>query len=250
MHLLGTSRAITAVAALLFSIGFVALEGSAHAATYQCGARGNYFDGFIHNNAYPDRFEGASTFLVTRVGGLCGTDRGQISNFTNAWSMIAGSQSHGVCEWAQSGFERGYISGGGTNIRHFAQASSCSTGLQTWYSGYVAAGVKHAYRSLWSNACSCINISVDDSTKVSTNFNPFAIWGYPFQPQFLGETSYLQNDMPGTPTLHTPFTALGAQRVSDDVLALMPCTMSGINDNTSSWAKDPSGCTVFDIWTK
>lgn len=237
-------RALAVCCGLALGDSLLALASSSSAAAATCGAHSNYFDGFTHNNASGYRFEGASTYLVVRASLLCSTDTNHVSNFSNSWSMIAGGGSG--CEWAQSGFESGY----GQPSKHFAQiAGSCSK-LTTVYGSAIYSGEKHAYRSLYSASCRCIKSTVDASTFIVSNFNPYVAWTYPFQPQFEGETAYLASNMPGGPSLQTAFSALGAQRFVDDVLVSMPCTLIGNNSNPAAWGRSASSCTAFNIWSK
>ena len=225
----------------------------AHAAGYDCGAypAHTWHDGFIHNvNDTRYSFEGVSSFIITRFGALCGTDHDQISNFTNAYAMIAGSQVNTGCQWAQAGFERGYVAAGGINIRNFAQTAAGCTNVRTGYGGYIAANVRHTYQALYHTACNCTQTYIDGGLWVSTNFSPYNAWDFPFDPQFTGETRYQVTDMPGLYTSQTALTALGAQNVDNDALVAMPCTMLGINDNPDRWGRGAAACDSISIYTK
>jgi hypothetical protein len=233
-------------------------EAAASAAQSNCGVRTSYFDGYVWDNRWAPRFEGADATLTLRTGGLCGTDQNQISNFTNAWSMIAGDPSGSACGWAQSGFERGYVVGGGNNIRHFGQISNdtCSI-LDTRYSSsYITPGTTHDYYSGYVPQCACAISYVDGVPYRTSSFDPYGTWTYPFQPQFNGETSYLQNDMPGSSTSHTQFRSLMAENASTDIYVQMPCGMIYGNSQIDygyspvTWQQSSSNCQSFDIWTQ
>lgn len=238
-----TVRALAAAFAVAVCSPALLLPLAPSAAAATCGTRSNYFDGFTHNNASGQRFEGSSTYLVVRASSLCSTDTNYISNFSNSWSMIAGGSG---CQWAQSGFETGY----GQPIKHFAQIAGSCSNIVTVYGAAIHSGEKHAYRSLYNATCRCVKSTVDTTTFIVSNFDPYGTWTYPFQPQFEGETAYLASDMPGVPTSQTAFSAIGAQRVSDDVLISMPCTMVSNNSNPAAWALSASSCTAFNIWSK
>jgi len=240
-------RSTVVVAAAATLLLTAAPVSSANAAGSSCvPPASNFFDGFYDSPSDPTAWEGASAYLLTEAPAMCGSDT-KPSNFSTAWSMIAGSNTF---EWAQSGMMRIYLSTGELYVRHFAQAISEHTAAQTWFYGNVPTGVRHAYRSLYSSSCFCVQMQVDGVVKLATSFNPFGDWLAPFVPEFFGEVPYqASSDMPGIPTAHELFTGLGAQRYSDDVLVSMPCYLLGQNDNPSNWGRSASTCVNFDIWT-
>lgn len=209
------------------------------------GGPTSYFDGFYHDIDSGYAFEGASAYIVVRPSALCSGDTDGGTNFSNAWSMIAGSSTTQSLEYAQSGFE----TRAGHATMHFAQYASPAGGVTTKYVSTLL-NERHAYRSLWSPTCHCVRMTVDSTLFLQTPFNPYGIWQSPFVPQFFGEASYFTNPMPGTASSPTAFSALGAQRVSDDVLVSMPCTMLADNDNPTAWGRSASSCMAFNIWTK
>lgn len=221
---------------------------SAEAALPTCGSLGNFFDGFYHDNVNnAQRFEGASAYIVVRNASLCGTDNRE-SNFTTAWSMIEGAQTNSPCEWAQSGFERNAADG--VNLSYFAQITRDCFRMQTLYSLPLptsVAGTRHIFRSTVQPDSSYIASVVDSTTYLISDFNVFATWSYPYEPQFLGEASYVENDIPGNRNNPTQFTGLGAQNFSDDRLVPMPCTMLSLNENPSRWFQTPLSCDAFNV---
>jgi hypothetical protein len=48
---------------------------------------------------------------------------------------------------------------------------------------------------------------------------------------------------------HTRWTAMGAQRYSDDALESIPCVLSA-KATTPLWGRTALSCASFDIWTK
>jgi hypothetical protein len=224
-----------------------------------CGTRSNYFDGYYFNTTtHTDTFEGASSYIVNRYGAVCNTDKSAPSpggqtigtNFTTAWSMIAAYDGNA---WAQAGFIRGY------NSPQYEWAEFTNAGLTNVYNRFPASpslpdGVKHAYRELWTASCACIIMSIDGVELTQTNYDPYGNWnggpnGDQFSPQFFGEVTYTQNDIPGVPTSKTAFSALGAQQFSNDSLGSMPCELNSENQNSARWAISASSCTAFNIWT-
>jgi hypothetical protein len=226
---------------------------------FTCGVRSNYFDGYYHDpSAHADRLEGASAFIVNRFGSVCDTDHSAPNpggrtigtNFSTAWTMIAAYDGLG---WAQTGFIRGYLS----PQYEWAEFYNPDTGVV--YNRFpsnpsLPDGATHADRELWNGSCACIQMTIDGALVTQTNFNPFAVWyagpnGNQFSPQFSGETTYKESDIPGVSSSKTRIYALGAQRYDDDVLASMPCTLSYINSNTARWTHSAASCTDFSIWT-
>jgi hypothetical protein len=224
-----------------------------------CGTFGDSFDGYLFNPAaHANTLEGASAYIMNRFGAVCNTDRTAPNppartlgtNRTLAWVMIAAYDGNG---WAQVGFIRGFNS----PQYEFAQFYNPTNGfVATRFpsSPTLADGVKHAYRALWNANCACIIMSIDGVEVTQTNFNPFDDWnsgpnGDQFRPEFSGEVSYKENDMPGTPSAPTEFSALGAQQEANDSLGPMPCALTAVNNNPARWAYKASSCTAFNIWT-
>jgi hypothetical protein len=113
-------------------------------------------------------------------------------------------------------------------------------------------GVRHTFRELYRQSCGCIQLYIDNTLWSYTHFNPFAAWQYPFSPVFKGEVGWLANDMPGSATMKTRFSALGAQDYFGDGLRAMPCTMTGENEYPTRWARETTAgvCDAFNIYTK
>lgn len=254
-------RVIIALALVVAATIATVSHGSAAYAARACDTFANRFAGYYHNpdSAPSYYFEGASSYIVPRLGNLCsGKTKG---NFTNAWAMI-GSRVYG--SYGQVGYiiSADHEPSGGqpptpVGLRWFSQFSaSGGNNLSTWYSAnaqYDQVGVRHAFRVLYDVNCSCLKATIDTTKVAQSNFNPYASssgWGSgPWIPQFAGEVGFLNSDITGSTSAHTNFTSLGAQRVADDVLQAMPCTMLRKNDNTARWKVQSSGCDAFDIWT-
>lgn len=231
----------------------LAFVGVADAAGQCSGLQGNYLDGFQHDNdLYPGYdFEGASGYIVVQNGGLCfGGTPDDIGNFSNAWVMIAAGNANNS-GWAQSGFELNGLGG----LKWFSQWSPDGYHAETRYSYSQVLnqiGVRHTFRELYQQSCGCIQLYIDSTLWSYTHFNPFGTWSYPFAPVFKGEVGWPLNDMPGTATMKTGFSALGAQEFYGDNLVRMPCTMRGENNYPTRWAREVTAgvCDAFNIYTK
>jgi hypothetical protein len=250
-------RALAASLILMLTTSLaVFAEASSASASGICSSSGKFNDGYFYNpNAFPGYdFEGASGYIVVRDGNLCVPNSGP-QNFTNAWVMIASDPSgNSGSGWSQVGFERT----AGYNLRWFAQHAGRVGNyfdITTRYSTFSVnnqVGVRHTFRVLWNYSCYCIRATIDTTNWLDSKFNPFVdtTWTRPFSPQFAGEAGYRESDMPGLSSARTAFSALGAQRYSDDVLAPLPCIMSGANDNPARWGRLASSCEAFTIWTQ
>lgn len=216
-----------------------------------CGTKGNYFDGFGGYN--PNwRYEGVSGYIVVQDTFIC-TGATGISNFANAWIMIQGSRDY---EWAQVGFERT----SGYSLRWFSQFSDGENAFDTRYSTFSIIserGVRHKFRVVWSLSCgtvggACFRAYIDDNNWDSSVFNPYYMneWGpLPWIPQYTAEMGHRESDVPGNGSNRTDFTGIGAQRVSDNQLELLPCGLTGRNDNSGRWDRDVVTCQAFSVWT-
>jgi hypothetical protein len=214
----------------------------------------NYFDGFYQADGRTNAYEGVSSYIYVQQTYLCSGSTVEAFNFSNAWVMIAGDYAGDNDAYGQVGFELTY----GKPMRWFSQFHDGYGRYTTRYSSFSIAneyGNRHIFRVLWSGTCSCLRAIIDTTEWATSPFNPFrsaeADFGpQPWSPQFLGETGFLQSNMPGSPSRHTRYAGMGAQRFSDDQLESMPCILSGTNDNPGAWGLDALGCTSFDIWTK
>ena len=248
------------VCVLLATAGFTASSSPTNAAsTCSPSGGGNYFDGFWHNNAVWPQYswEGASAYPGECSGGY--------RPFTNAWVMIApNSAQSGQPGWAQAGYVRDHLPDGTVagkdQFKTFAEfandvngdgvidtASTLEWKRLHWFD--AIAGTRPAYRVLWNPSTGRLDASYNGTVYASSQFNPYiSAWQQPFSPQFMGETKYMTGNMPGTPGAPASFTALGAQRASDDALVSMSCSMYRTNENTTLWGLQASSCTAFGIW--
>jgi hypothetical protein len=244
---------------LLASVG-VALVAPTPAYAQACAPSDErtYFDGFYHKpEIYPQyNWKGASSYITVRWPLTC-TDGWR--PFTNAFVMIAPKENGLVNGWGQVGYLRYQNASGVTRFEGFAQFASDANRngvfegdeLATHYLMTMATGDRPAFRVLWSSGCACLEASVNGVVYARSPFNPFtAGWRQPFVPQFLGETEYRSGNMPGTASVPTAFSALGAQRHSDGALVPMSCSMHVANDNPTLWGIRAHGCQAFDIWQR
>jgi hypothetical protein len=227
------------------------LPSQAQAEIYQCGTNSNYFDGFLQQYG-TGSYEGAYALLVNQFGAVCDTDKSAPnpgsndigSNFTTAWTMIASGNRAG---WVQSGFIRGYNSpqyvfsqvyGGGTDLYNRFPANPS-----------LSNGEENGYGQRYVPSCGCEYSKFNNTVITQSNFNPYANWAFPFSPQYSGEATYTQNDIPGVPSAQTAFSSMQVQRSSDDVFQSVPCGLLASKIDSSRWARHASSCTAFNIWT-
>jgi len=252
------ARLLAALLLVLAAAHLTLSAPPASAAGTCSGQPSNYFDGFFQNGKPTYQYEGASSYIVVRDAANC-TGDATVGNFTNSWVMIASNvTSADYNGWGQVGFER-TANSPTRSLRWFSQFYDGYYTLETRYSTFSVnnqLGVRHAFRVLWNESCRCLRATIDNTLWAESSFNPFAYpsesnWGpQPWSPQFLAETGYLQSDVPGRATTRTRWSGLGAQRVSDDRLVLMPCILSGANDNPTRWGRQAQSCTAFEVWTR
>ncbi|MBB5870087.1 hypothetical protein F4553_003466 [Allocatelliglobosispora scoriae] len=255
-----------AVSVLMATIGLAVSPSPAQAAATTCSPSGggNYFDGFYHNNAtWPQHnWEGASAYIKVAYPGTCS---GGFRPWSNAWVMIApNTRQPGDPGYGQVGYVRDVRDPGAIEqFRIFAEFANdldgdgvvdTSAGSLEWKRDYwqdAVSGTAPAFRVLWNPSTGNLDASYNGTVFSSSRFNPFhSAWQQPFSPQFMGETKYQTGNMPGVPAARASFTALGAQRVSDNALVSMSCSMTASNQNTALWGLQAFGCTAFDIWQK
>lgn len=232
-------------------IGFVSYAPSAQSAIYQCGpGPTNRFDGYIAPQA-PQAWqytEGASADIVVHFASVCTTDNSNY-NFTTAWTMI--SDVVGVSSYAQSGFMRFW---GDATMRHFVEyRRNANTAFVRTVCFTQACLLQdpsvYQYWIAYQPACGpCIQMFYNGTILNSTPFNPYTSWTQPFRPQFFGETTYLESDVPGSYAAPSEFRNLLVQRTSDDGWGAAWCYLTPRKD-TSRWGLNADSCTHFWIWT-
>jgi hypothetical protein len=245
------TRALVVCATILAS-AFVGAPAEAATAVRACqGIFQNRHLGYTHRtDLHPSyHYEGVSAYMTPRPSGVC-TGQGGFGNFSGASIMIAEINTGGNY-WAQVGYER---NGAYTGYRWFSQFMNNTGAPETWYSPNPQTsqlGIQHTFRVLWQPSCDCFRAYIDSTVVDQSSFNPFFTWPtfQPWSPQFFAETGWLESDVPGTPGSPLPFRSLGAQRVTDDVVENMPCTMTSFNDNPARWGQSSSNCQNFTVWT-
>jgi len=158
--------------------------------------------------------------------------------------MIA---SNGPEGWAQSGFTSFYHGTTLYFLRPYGQICRVDSDCRSDFGSSLVLGSRHTYTSLWYPGCTCMISRVDGIEYSRSWFNVFAQWTRPFEPEFMGETGFQGSDVPGSPSLHTNYTGLGAENYSNDTVVAMPCTMRG-QISFSNWHLLGLGCSNFDLW--
>jgi hypothetical protein len=222
------------------------------AEVFTCGATApdNYHDGYFQ--AYNTQsFEGARADLTTQYGAVCDTHT-TMGNFTNAYAMIASDL--GVNGYGQAGYIRWY----NHCTVYFAQQFDGGTDLQTNYgSSCLTDGNTHSYINRWNPDCHCLKSNVDSTTFLTSTWNPYDVWVFPFSPQFQGEARYLESDMPGNAANLTLYSSIQGQSSSDDSWQSYPCaSLTKANDGSATrsdgekwWDSQKTPCPNFVIYT-
>jgi hypothetical protein len=235
-------------------------EQSATAEVFSCGSTSatNYHVGKIQNPSdstyigHP--YEGVSADIVTRSGAVCDTDTSQF-NRTNSYAMIASANKGPLAfGYAQAGFVRWY-----NHAAVFFWEYQNGNGLfsQKFGTSTVSYGSAHTYKVAWTSSCSCYQLSIDGAVGLSSNWNPYdGSWWYPFSPQFEGEATYKESDVPGNSSVPTTFSNVKGQYVAGDAFESYACHLSNDNDVSATradgehwYVKSLSPCPNFNIFT-
>lgn len=253
MHFRSLVRIV--VSAALLSSSFLAFSPSAGAEVYTCGTHGNYHDGKYQ--AYgTHNYLGASAGIVLQYGAVCDTNQNSsnnsgVLNFTSAYVMIAsGAPNSG---WAQAGFTRSY-----NNVTYFfAQTSPDGTATNSQFStSGVSLGTRATFVGKDGLDCTCAKAMVNGNAYITTTWNPQNRWISPFSPQYEGEASYLESDMPGNASQQTNYSGLQYED-NTGTFNDYPCsTLSSENagsatraDNLHWYNQAGSTCPNFNIYT-
>lgn len=235
----------------LFLPAIVAISGpatKASAAIYQCGVYGSRWTGWTSRDA-PRRpstgIEGASADLWANYDtSVCSTDDSGGHNFTFSYDMVYDSTSK---YWSQAGNYFGY---GDPCV--FATTEQAVNGVSTRLYFYCTnSGEEDAYRNLLVGNPYRMAASINGETKQQTTYNPIGTWGYPFDIQFMGETKYLQSDVPGVSTNKQLFTSMGVQQYTTDDL-VSTCgnvILAHYGDIPGRYATDSVSCNYVRTWT-
>lgn len=242
------SRAAVVLGLILGSV--LVAPGSAEATS--CASH-TYWDGYY----YPDTLsnithwgEGDSGTIVTRLNYIC---PGSGDHQSSAWVMEQPSDASG---YAQAGYWRLP----GFTVDHlFAQWAAPGTSVDddTIFGPSAVDGSTHTYKVQYVASCTCEYMYIDGGFVARTYFNVIANWPRPWAMALLGEAHSTADDIPGTSTAKTNFTALKKQLYSDDSYANTYC--SGF-ETDADWSPDghyPDGvrsgigadCQSFSVWT-
>jgi hypothetical protein len=223
------------------------------AEVYTCGTfKNSYFDGYWNNGQGQGSTEGDYGVLQTRYGAVCDTNQNPGTNFTTAWVMIAPGQPNGG--YVQSGFFRGY----NQCTVFFAETRiSNSYGVSGKFgtSCIPTDGSSHGYAEQYGAGCGCEYAKIDGTVWMTTSWNPFVYWSYPFDPLFFGEATYLESDMPGNSATPTNFSSLQGQNGNNNNFYNYGCIFTPLNNGTATradgeaWYDTLTSCPSFKIYT-
>jgi hypothetical protein len=235
-----------------FSVSAASAQTQMPGEVYTCGSTNssNYHVGKFQALG-TGSYEGAYAYIATRYGAVCDTDT-SANNFQNPYAMIASGDGNG---YAQSGYTRWYNS----CTYFFAEQSKNGS---TFYDKFgttcvTTDGTTHKYTEEYFSSCSCVKSMVDGTPYMTSNWNPFNNWSYPFSPQFEGEAIYRESDMPGNSASPTSFTDLHYQN-TDNSWGAYGCGAlnvenlgSGDRADGEEWFNSGSGmtCPDFNIYT-
>lgn len=210
----------------------------------------SYFDGRYQwsdlKGPSPHYYEGASAHLTAQAVAFCPGDARWRYNFSYAWTMVANNNGQG---WIQSGF--GQWNAGFGCLVHWSEASLDGINYNDVFGSCVSPGEVHQYWQQytgqpcspgdWGSGTSHGNIYSNVDTIAFMSICPWGVWTTPFSIQYMGETKYLESDMPGNDTHLTNFSDMEAQRFSDNIWEATPCILDNANSNGNPYETVPPG---------
>lgn len=162
----------------------------------------------------PTAVEGVRGAISNPGGyGLCGSD-GSVGNFTTSWVMIV---DRDLRRYSQAGYM--YRANSAGCVRLWAQ-DDFGFGAHDYYTGgCVPLGATHTF---WEQMVK-VNINtyhlrsnVETTIIHESSSSPFDYWPQPFQIEVFNEVTYPGSDIAGRIDNKQNFSALEAQRFSDD----------------------------------
>jgi hypothetical protein len=226
----------------------------ASANTLTCGTFGDYYDGYVGTQGQ-GATEGSWGSIQTRLGTECSTNTNPDINRTSAWVMVkSGDSQQG---YVQSGFNHGY--GNCTTFFAAVRKNDNSSESDKFGGSCISTdGSTHSYTEQYGSGCGCEYAKIDGTVWMTTGFNPFSYWTYPFRPEFMGEAYYLQSDMPGDISNPTNYSALEGQNGSNNNFYNFSCNgfLNKVNEGAATrtqdgkaWYDRLTSCPSFQIFT-
>ena len=187
--------------------------------------------------------------MLLEFGNICGTDtvrvNGRSQNTSSAWDLINSGDYSG---FAQSGIVLQYGVGCWT---YFAEQISASTG-DNWVTGAcVTQGTTH---DVWQQTLIVggdyhIRSNVDSYAMLTSNFNPFLAWSFPFGVQIYGETHHDASDVPGYTPQPTDFSSIAVEDLYSNIYYDACGYVDFAWDTALRYSTTAPSCDHIKIWT-
>lgn len=244
------ARPLLSFLAAALYVASMLLPESALAAIGQCGVYGSRWAGWTtadYGGSQPTSgIEGSSAYIYTNYSSaICGTDTDSSLNFTMSYDMV---YDHSRKNYAQAGTFWGY---GLPCVYEFVEQAKNDVHTRKLIR-CTADGERHAYRNLMTGNPYRVVSYIDGVGEMVSNYDPFDTWQEPFDIQFMGETKYLQSDIPGIPNYKENFTAMGVQRFDNDnlVTACGYVILARFAGTPGRYATDDVSCSHVRTWTQ
>ncbi len=165
----------------------------------------NYFTGYdrVPPAGGYENWEGLSAKIPIRQGGLCGGD-GSSNNFYCSWVMLSSYDG-------RSYMQVGYLKDPGSGPAFSFVEINSETGFIQGPN--VVQGDTHQYWLQYDPAAKHEKFNVDNVNLGISHFDPEATWQQPEVPQWISETTYLQNSIPGSPSYPEMYGTILVQRL-------------------------------------
>jgi hypothetical protein len=192
-------------------------------------------------NLFGQSNTGVGATITTQVPALCiGSDP---SSDSSIWALVTG---HGANDgYAQSGYIRQV---GQSTVYYFAEYIKFDTDPKpTRVIGNAASGT-HDYEELYDYV-SAIHMYVDNSTLLTTNFDPTTVWAAPWDPEWQGETHDLGDDVAGTTSQPVYFTNMCLRTSRNQGCTTTPSNVTLHTDDTRYHYIWDTTNQAFHIWS-
>jgi hypothetical protein len=213
--------------------------------------KNSWFDGYFYAYGSGNN-EGSYANVAARYGAVCDTDTNPSHNFVEAWAMVAGRDTQG---YVQTGYTRGYNQC--TVLFGQVRQNDTFTPQSKYGTSCIATdGTTYGFGERYGPTCGCEYAKINGNVWMTTSWNPYSYWATPFAPEFFGEATYRESDMPGNAANPTSFTGLQGQDASTDNFYNIGCNvLTKQNDwlanrgDGESWYDRITSCPSFNIYT-
>ena len=170
-------------------------------------------------------------------------------NEINAWSMIADVNDPQVdYHYAQAGYLSNQPQAG--SYYPFSESNTNGTPTFALDTTPITAGGTYQFWTQYLASCGCERMNIGTHVMAQSTFNPFIDWTTPFEPQFLNESFYAENNTLGTVTYPVTYSGHMYQDFFSNNYNPAGCTLDpAVNDEPPYWAAVKVSCDDYHVYT-